>query len=97
MTDTFTPAQRRKWANGEIDRLIEIGVSPADAQQCVSVLLAMVPKGIDPATFELPALDLLARAEVTDADISDARAEVYADDLFPAEYKRLLDAIPEEG
>ena len=98
MTDPFTPAQRRKWANTEIDRLIDIGVSPADAQQTITDLLAIMPEGVDPATFEIPALTLLARAEVTEADVADARAEIYVDDdLFPTEYKRLLDAIPEEG
>ncbi len=88
--------QRRQWADAETGRMVEeLGLSIQDAQRIVNDVLMLVPPGEDPATYEIPALQAMAGAEVTDADIEDARADWYADDDVPAEDKRLLDAMTE--
>lgn len=91
MTDALS---RRRWAEREMEVLIEeLGDDGPDAERVVTDALAHVPEGEDPATY-LPPYDP-ADAEVTDADVADARADWYVNEAVPDEFKRILDAREE--
>ena len=88
--------ERRRWAEAETGQLVEEGLSIQDAQLIINELMLLIPVGEDPATYEIPALAFINRAEITDADVIDARADFYVDEDVPSEDKRLLDAVPED-
>ena len=91
------PTDRVRWAERQIEALIEMGDDPQDAEKFVAAVLARVPEGEDPDTY-LPSPMLGTRdATVTDEDVTDARADWYASDDVPARFKRLLDAKEEAG
>lgn len=91
------PTDRVRWAERQIEALIEMGDDPQDAEKFVAAVLARVPEGEDPDTY-LPRDIFAARdAAVTEEDVADARADWYASDDVPARFKRLLDAKEEVG
>jgi len=92
-----TESQRRRWAEAETRRMVEESeLSIQDAQLVIDELMALIPAGEDPATYQIPAVELINRAEVTEGDVIDARADFYVNPDVPDEDRRLLDAIPEE-
>ena len=92
-----TESQRRRWAEAETQRLVEeAGLSVQDAQLVIDDLMRRIPVGEDPATYQIPALALINRAEVTDADIIDARTDWFVSEDVEDADKRILDAIPED-
>ena len=90
----MSPEELRKWADGQVQALIDCGVDPLDAENTVKRVLAKLPEGVDPDTWIPPADN--GEVEITEADVEDARANWYASDAVPAKYKRLLDAVEEE-
>ena len=83
---------RDKWAEGQMADLIEAGADPLDAEKVVAAALAAIPTGEDPATWTQGPVAAARDAEITDEDIADARADWYASDDVPTQYKRILDA-----
>ena len=79
------------WAESQIAALVEIGVDLIEAQRSVKWVLDNLPEGENPATW-IPTANQL-RAEITDADIQDARADWYTQDSVPPRFNRLLDAV----
>ena len=79
------------WAESQIAAMVEISIDLPEAQRSVKWVLDHLPAGADPATW-IPTADDLS-ADVTPADIVDARADWYASDAVPPKYKRLLDAV----
>jgi hypothetical protein len=84
----MTAEELRKWVDGQVAALIECGVDPLDAENTMKRVLAKLPEGEDPRTWIPPVTD--ADAEISEADIADARADWYA--TAPPKYARLLDA-----
>lgn len=79
------------WAESQIAALVEIGVDLIETQRSVKWVLDNLPEGENPATW-IPTANQL-RAEITDADIQDARADWYTQDSVPPRFNRLLDAV----
>jgi len=71
----------------QVQRLIDLGFSPLDAERIAddAEALAFVNGRFDVQQVQ-------AGAEITFADIADARADWYASRAIPRQYKRLLDA-----
>ena len=90
------PQNRQKWAEEQIAELLDMGDSIADAELFVTQALALIPEGEDLDTYIAPASVMMATAEVTSADVADARADWYASEDVPNLYKRLLDATEKE-
>jgi hypothetical protein len=86
--------QHQDWAEREINALIDAGIDLQEAQRSVKWVLDNLPSGEDPATW-IPSADILS-AEITQADIADARSDWYAQDFIPPRFKRLLDAVLDE-
>lgn len=82
----------QKWAEREIQALIDVGQNPHDAEAIVKRILDRLPPGADPETWIPGTADLQENANITDADVLDARADWYAADDVPNRFKRLLDA-----
>lgn len=82
--------ERERWAEEQVAGLVNAGVDLVDAQSTVDRVLAVMPEDADPDTW-LPDLG----ANLTDADVADARADWYASDAVPTKFKRLLDAVGE--
>lgn len=82
----MTDKELGKWAEGQVQALIDAGISPLEAQGTVNQVLALLPDGADPTLWMLP----LGDSEITEADIAAARAAWY--ETAPAQYARLLDA-----
>lgn len=88
----MTPAELERWANGQIDAAIKIGVNPLDAQNAVKRFLAKLPPGADPNTY-LPRDAGTVQLDVSSQEtLADVRGAWYGDEKVPARYKRLLDA-----
>lgn len=88
-------AKHKKWADGQVATLIELGVDLADAQRSVKWVLDNMPGDADPNTW-IPTAEQLYQDPSTAESIQDARTAWYASDAVPAKYKRLLDAGTEE-
>jgi hypothetical protein len=84
-----------KWIEEQASALVDAGDDPLDATDWATQAARWIPKGEDPETF-VPFLGGEG-GQVTIADIIDARADWYANDDVPPEYKRLLDATETEG
>ena len=82
----------RRWADGQVQTLIECGIAPLDAENTIKRVLAMMPEGVDPNTWVPTRTD--AEVVITEADIEDSRANWYAS--VRPEFARLLDAQEEE-
>jgi len=89
-------AAHRKWADGQITALLDLGVDLADAQRSVNFVLDNMPEGADPNTW-IPSAELLQQEPSAPELVQDARAAWYASDAVPPKYKRLLDAREETG
>jgi len=87
---------RAKWAERQVEALIEMGDDPLDAEKFVADALAMVPEGEDPGTWIPDAEALALSFTVAAADVADARADWYASEDVPNAWKRLLDATEVE-
>ena len=83
---------RDKWAQQQIDYLIEMGDDPQDAEETVRDALLMIPEGEDMADYVPPDWAVEGMAYVTEADVAGARVDWYASDVVGAQWKRLLDA-----
>lgn len=77
-----------KWAEKEIQALINAGVNPLDAQRSVNWTLTHMPPNADPAKWIPAASDL--DTPVDKASVQDAAA-VWFERVKP-KYKRLLNA-----
>lgn len=77
-----------KWAEREINALIDAGVNPLDAQRSVSWTLNHMPPNADPATWIPAASDL--DTPLDKAAVQDAAAAYFQ--RAPVKYKRLLSA-----
>jgi hypothetical protein len=84
-------AKHRRWADGQVTALVELGVDLADAQRSVKWVLDTMPDDADPATW-LPTAAQLERNPATAESVQDARAAWYASEAVGARFKRLLDA-----
>ena len=75
-----------------VQRLIDLGIAPQDAERIVteSDMMTFINGRFDVQQVQ-------AGAEITDADIADARADWYASRAIPRQYKRLLDAKVADG
>ena len=88
-------AKHRKWADGQIAALVELGVDLPDAQRSVKWVLDTMPEDADPNTW-IPTAEQLYRDPSTPESVQDARTAWYASEAVPAKYKRLLDAGEEQ-
>ena len=88
----ITNAERTRWAEAQMESLMDLGDSALDAMTFVAWVLFVTPAGEDVETYEIPEQVIEARAAITPKDIEAARAEWYASDAIPAEFKRILDA-----
>lgn len=79
------------WAESQIAALVEIGVDLIEAQRSVKWVLDNLPDGVNPSTW-IPTAEQM-RADVTDADVQDARTDWYTQDSVPPRFNRLLDAV----
>lgn len=83
------------WAEQQLSVLVDIGVDLAEAERSVKRILDLLPPGLDPATWRLPAY-LLWSEPTSSATVQDARSDWYQSDAVLPRFKRLLDAV-EEG
>jgi hypothetical protein len=79
------------WAKSQLRALLDLGVSPIDAQRSVKWVLANLPRDADPATYIFPAGVLWQEPSSREA-VQDARVYVYSADGFSSKYKTILDA-----
>lgn len=79
------------WAKSQLRTLLELGVSPIDAQRSVKWVLANLPRDADPATYVFPSHVLYQEPSSREA-VQDARVYVYSNDGFTSKYKSILDA-----
>lgn len=79
------------WAKSQLRALLELGVSPIDAQRSVKWVLANLPRDADPAIYIFPAHVLFQEPSSREA-VQDARVYVYGADGLSAKYKSILDA-----
>jgi hypothetical protein len=86
----MTPEQLAKWAEGQIQELIKIGIDAIEAERSVNWVLEHLPPGADPRTYIFPAETL--NEPLDQKAVDDARADWYAANAVPNKYKRLLDA-----
>lgn len=86
---------RQRWAERQIEALIEMGDDPQDAEKFVAAVLARAPEGADLDAYVPSPLLATRDAAITDGDVADARADWYASEDVPARFKRLLDAREE--
>ena len=65
-----TERERRRWAEAETGRLVEeLELSIQDAQMVIDDLMKLIPVGEDPASYSIPALSMINRAEVTEGKV----------------------------
>lgn len=81
--------QHAQWAQSQYDALVELGVSPIDAQKRIDWILANLPDGEDPATYIFPPNALWQDPAAPDKEQDSAAAFIASDDT-PNKYKRLL-------
>lgn len=79
------------WAKSQLRALLELGVSPIDAQRSVKWVLANLPRDADPATYVFPPHVLYQEPSSREA-VQDTRVYVYSNDGFASKYKTILDA-----
>lgn len=75
------------WIEQQIDALITLGFTPADAFTAVMAAIAQMPPGANPDEYIPP----IATIQVDADDIEDARVSWY--ETAPDKVKRLLDAL----
>jgi hypothetical protein len=79
------------WAKSQLAALLELGVSPIDAQRSIRWVLSNLPRDADPATYVFPA-GALYQEPSSAAAVQDARVFVYGAHGFEGKYKTILDA-----
>jgi hypothetical protein len=84
-------AEHEAWAKSQLSALLELGVSPIDAQRSVKWVLANLPQGADPAAYVFPA-QVLWQEPSSAVAVQDARVYVYSADGYASKYKAILDA-----
>lgn len=83
-----------RWAEEQIQALLDAGVDLDDAQRAVQWVVDRLPPGQDPDTW-VPALQLFDAIQSGDRNaIQDARITWMASDDVESRYKRILDATP---
>lgn len=88
-------ADHSKWAEEQIQALMDIGIDEAEAQRSINWVLKNMPEGADPSRWIPTAAQL--DTPLDEADIQDARTDWYAKDSVPPEFNRLLDAAEEDS
>lgn len=82
---------RERFKRQQIAAAVAMGVNPLDALNAVNALLALVPMGVDPATYIVPGAQLVQ--DVSEPRFaSDALAAWVGNDDIPARFKLLLAA-----
>jgi hypothetical protein len=79
------------WAKSQLRALLDLGVSPIDAQRSVKWVLANLPRDADPATYVFPSHVLYQEPSSREA-VQDTRVYVYGADGLASKYKTILDA-----
>ena len=93
VTSEELAASRRAWERETMRQYRALGVPFTDAARAIAWALRLAPPDADMREWMPTPAQLDAEAQITDADIADARADWLAREDIPAEYRLLLDAI----
>lgn len=86
-----TDTQRERFKRQQIAAAVALGINPLDALNAVNALLALVPMGVDLATYIVPSAQLVQ--DVSEPKYaSDALAAWVGNDEIPSRFKLLLAA-----
>lgn len=90
------PQDRTAWARRSIRQMVGLGVPFSDAAQATKWILDNAPEDADLDTWLPTPAQLDAAAQITDADIMDARAEWLIRPDNAGRWQFILDAVAEQ-